>query len=360
MQMRYPEPLKKRGTVGFAAPSFGAAVEPYRSAFKNALKYFEAEGYSVQLGPNCFAGEGTGISNLPSMCGKELTDIYCSSENGAVISVGGGELMCEILDHIDFEKVRNSPAKWFMGYSDNTNFTFLLNTLCDTASIYGPCAPAFGMEPLHPALSDAFSLITGKRSKVKNYEKWERESLKGPENPLEPFNCTEDFAPVFYDEKGRKTGKVSFKGRMIGGCVDCLINICGTKFDMVSKFCEKYKDDGIVWFLESCDLNTVSFRRAMWQLKHAGWFKYVRGFIFGRPYLIDDCSIGLSWEDAVFEHIKDLGVPCVRDADLGHLPPMMPVISGSFAKISCETSSPSSECDGSAAKPSVRIEYIKR
>ena len=36
--MRYPEFLKENGTIGFVAPSFGAATEPYRSAFVNALK----------------------------------------------------------------------------------------------------------------------------------------------------------------------------------------------------------------------------------------------------------------------------------------------------------------------------------
>ena len=48
-----------------------------------------------------------------------------------------------------------------MGYSDNTNLNFLLPTLCDTAAIYGPNAPAFGMEPWHPALFDASYLLCG-------------------------------------------------------------------------------------------------------------------------------------------------------------------------------------------------------
>lgn len=45
--------------------------------------------------------------------------------------------MCEDLDYVDFERVKEADPKWYMGYSDNTNFTFLLTTLCDTASIYG-------------------------------------------------------------------------------------------------------------------------------------------------------------------------------------------------------------------------------
>ena len=35
--MRFPDFLKPNGTIGFAAPSFGCAIEPYRSAFDHAL-----------------------------------------------------------------------------------------------------------------------------------------------------------------------------------------------------------------------------------------------------------------------------------------------------------------------------------
>ena len=46
--------------------------------------------------------------------------------------------MCEILEYVDWNKIKSAEPKWFMGYSDNTNFTFLLNTIADTARIYGP------------------------------------------------------------------------------------------------------------------------------------------------------------------------------------------------------------------------------
>lgn len=145
--MRYPKNLQKGGIIGFVAPSFGCATEPYKSAFLNAQKKFKEMGYQCQLGPNCYASEGIGISNTPEKCGKELTEGYVSGENDCLISCGGGEMMCEILEHVDFEAIRKAPAKWYLGYSDNTNFTYLLTTLCDTASVYGPCAGDFGMEP---------------------------------------------------------------------------------------------------------------------------------------------------------------------------------------------------------------------
>ena len=189
--MRYGNFLKKDGTIGFVAPSFGCNIEPYKSAFKNAQNKFKNMGYNLSLGFNCYEGSGIGISNTPQKCAEEFMQYYCSAQNDVLMSCGGGELMCEILEHIDFEKIKKADPKWYMGYSDNTNLTFLLATICDTAAIYGPCAPAFGMEPWHEAIAEAFSCITGGKTIVNNYDKWEKESLKNEDSPLLPYNVTE-------------------------------------------------------------------------------------------------------------------------------------------------------------------------
>ena len=46
--MRYPEFLSEGGTIGFVAPSFGCATEPYKTAFGMTIKRFEKEGYTVK------------------------------------------------------------------------------------------------------------------------------------------------------------------------------------------------------------------------------------------------------------------------------------------------------------------------
>ena len=103
--MRYPKNLSEHGTIGFVAPSFGCATEPYHTAFLNAQKKFKNMGHPLDLGPNCYADCGIGISNTPEACGRELTEYYCSDKNEVLISCGGGELMCETLDAVDFEHI---------------------------------------------------------------------------------------------------------------------------------------------------------------------------------------------------------------------------------------------------------------
>ncbi len=330
--MRYPEFLKDNGTIGFVAPSFGCATEPYFSAFKSAQNKFRKLGYSLKLGENCYEGAGIGISNTPYKCGRELTDMYCGSDSDILISCGGGELMCEILEYVDWEKVADAKPKWFMGYSDNTNFTFLQTTLCDTAAIYGSCAATFGMDVWHKALYDSMELLRGEKLILKGYDGWEKESLKSEDNPTAAWNITEPRLFKIYNGS-RSAESAEFSGRLVGGCMDCLVNLLGTKYDKVREFNARYADNGIIWFLESCDLNVFAIRRAMWQMDNAGWFENVKGFIIGRPLVFGQEIMGLNQYDAVMAVAGKYNVPVVMDCDLGHLAPTMPLISGSCADI---------------------------
>ena len=353
--MRYPDILKSGDTIGFTAPSFGCNIEPYRSAFDHAQEVFRRKGYTLLCGETVYAGDGIGISSTPEKCGKEFTRMYCSEDCDVLLSCGGGELMCEILDFVDFEAIRKAKPKWFMGYSDNTNLTFLLATLCDTASIYGPCAPSFGMAPWHSAIKDAYRLLRGEKSVLEGYPFYETTPEKGPEQPLAPYHCTEPRSLTAYipektissSDKANKTangrivrpggaGEVSFSGRLIGGCLDILANLCGTKYDRTVAFTEAYQNDGFVWFLEACDLNVFGIRRAIWELQHAGWFEHVKGFLIGRPYVGQEKSLGLDHIHAVSDLLEVYRVPILFDVDIGHLPPMMPLITGSLATVSAD------------------------
>lgn len=260
--------------------------------------------------------------------------------------------MCEDLPFVDFAGIAKATPKWYMGYSDNTNYTFLLNVLCDTASIYAPCAGDFGMNPWHESIEDAYNLLTGKTLTFQNYDGWEyEEEIEEQMRPdqygeyiidssieeymLAPYEINKPYKQLLY--KGREeVDGLNFSGRLIGGCLDCLQILTGTVFDKVEEYLEKYKNDGFVWFIESCDLNVMSVRRALWQLDNAGWFKYVKGFIIGRPRKIYDEFDGFGMHDAITEMLGKFGVPIVMDADIGHRAPMIPIMSGSIGQISAQ------------------------
>ena len=95
--MRYPDFLVQGGTVGFVAPSFGCATEPYITGFKKAQDRLKNMGLNIENGPNVYEAQGIGISNTPQLCGKELTDMYASDSNDILISCGGGSLCVRYL-----------------------------------------------------------------------------------------------------------------------------------------------------------------------------------------------------------------------------------------------------------------------
>lgn len=332
--MRYPNFLKKNDTIALVAPSFGCTQPPYSICMDESIRKFEDAGYKIIEGPNARKDDGIGISSTPENCGRELTDFYCSTDNDMLISCGGGELMCETMDFVDIEAVKNANPKWYMGYSDNTNFSFVLNTVCDVAAIYGPSIGAFGASSLHQCHKDAIGLFTGEKLTVSGYDTFELESLKSEENPLASYNLTEKKKlKLFIGE--REVDKIpDFEGRLIGGCGDVLANLIGTQFDNMAAFNEKYAHEGIIWFIEFCDLNNMSIRRALWHLDRAGWLKNVKGFIIGRPLAaFGEVGMGLDQYTAVTGILSKFNVPIIMDADIGHIAPAMPLISGAHARV---------------------------
>lgn len=331
--MRYPNFLKANGTIGIIAPSFGCTTEPYKTCFEEAQRVLRKKGHSLLLGPNCSKSDGIGKSTTAEACGAEINDFFLHRNCDVILTAGGGETMCEDLPFIDFDAIRNAPPKWLMGFSDITNLTFTLTTLCDTASIYGPCVSAFGMRPWHQAVKDAYLVLRGMKRTVSGYPGWELESLKTEDNPLVPYNITEPPSMKICTED-----PVHMHGRLLGGCLDSLAVLCGTPFDRVKAFCSEYASDGIIWFMEAYDLSPFDMRRVLWQLDSAGWFRNASGFLFGRSVRFGESVMGLDFYSAAESMLDKYNVPILMDLDIGHLSPMMPLICGSLADVSASGS----------------------
>jgi muramoyltetrapeptide carboxypeptidase LdcA involved in peptidoglycan recycling len=283
--MRYPKFIKPNDNICFIAPSFGATTYPYNCRVKWSKRFFEKNGYNVIIGDNVNKAELPYLSNAPELIGCEFMEMYKNPNVSLLLSVGGGEMQFETLPYIDFEEIKNLEPKWFNGFSDNTNYSFLLTTISDVASIYGHCAGSFGMRNLDQSILDDFNIMRGENLTLKGYPKFQlKSSAYQKTHPLSGYNLKMDkvITSIFNNEE-------HFEGRMLGGCLDILSLICGTKFDKVKEFNEKYSSDGVVWFLEACDLNLLSFIRSIWQLEHAGWFKHCKGIILGRPIHSEDC-----------------------------------------------------------------------
>lgn len=315
-----PKFISDNAKLYFVATSFGCSFNPYKDRLIEAINNLSGLGYKIELGKYVFKNRGL-ASTTPKLRAKEFMDAY-KSDCEVIMSVGGGEVMCEMLPYINFDKIKKLPPKWFMGFSDNTNLTYTLTTICDIETIYGPNAPSFYL-PLEYDTLDSFRLLKGELE-FDDYGKWQNYK---DENPLALYTLNMESKIISYNYKE------PFSGRIIGGCLDCLITLCGTKFDNTVNYINSHKDEGIIFFLEACDLNSIQIRRALFQLKNANWFNNVKGFIIGRSNNFFDKSFGITPQEAYLKALKEINVPILLDVDLGHLSPALPIRCGALATI---------------------------
>ncbi|MBQ3047819.1 MAG: LD-carboxypeptidase [Clostridia bacterium] len=326
--MQYFDYLKKGDKLGVCAPSMGCGEQVYyKKRCDNAVVNFNKKGVSTVFSKHYFGNTFARSADAKTRA-EEFEQMFLDDNINGIISVAGGEFMVEILPYINFNKLKKAKNKIFQGFSDNTTLTFLLTTLCDKATIYGSNFCSFGMKKPQAALLDNFNFLFGKNLIQKSYSKMESDhSFRNqPGHELDGFKFDLKTNPVCLTD----IKNFSVKGRIIGGCLDVLTCICGTKFDKVKEFCNRYKDDGIIWYLESCDLNIPSQCRAIWQLKNAGWFSNAKAIIIGRA-LNQETMFDYTYFDANLEHLKDLKIPVVINADIGHTDPAWFIVNGSIA-----------------------------
>lgn len=327
--MIYPKFLKDKDVISLTAPSEGCFNDEIElNGFENGIKEFEKRGIKVKETPDCRKCK-LGRSDSAQKRAEEFTNCFKDKETNAVLCYAGGEFLIEVLPYVDFNVIKENP-KWFQGFSDPTSLLFYMTTALDIATIYSNNFRKFAMTPWHVSLENSLKILKGDLIEQHSFESYEN-------GRIEKVSGTEGYN---LDTKARWkniTGedKISLNGRLIGGCLDVLANIVGTRFDNVKNFIEKYKDDGIVWYFDNCDFTNEQVVRVLWQLKEAGWFKYAKGFIFGRSANSVSC-FDISFKDSVLASLKELNVPIIIDTDMSHKAPASTFINGAIINIESE------------------------
>lgn len=326
--MIFPNFIKPGDTIGVTAPSDGNCKELDFVRLDHAGKKLGEYGFLVKETPNVrFSWKGR--SGTGEERAQQLLELFRDDRVSLIVSAKGGDFLCEMLSCLDYQVIKKHP-KWVQGYSDNTGLLFTMTTMCDIATVYGNHFKDFGMEPWHSSIKDNLSILSGNLVEQTSFALYEN-GFYDRETGLEAYVLTEPVKWVNANGEPR----VELEGRLLGGCLDVLLNLAGTRFDHVEKFIEQYHRDGILWYLESYDLNSEELLRGLWQLKEAGWFRYAEGFVFGRPCMFESFT-ETSYREAVKNSIGDLGLPIILDGDIGHKGPQFTVVNGAMGKIICQ------------------------
>lgn len=311
--MKYPKFIQKGDTIGICAPSAGVGRK--LEDFDRSLTHLKNLGYVIK------ETESVRVNNPRSADaftrGKELNELFQDESVNCIMCAAGGDFLDEMIPFVDFEQMKDNP-KWLYGMSDPTGLLFPYTCMCDVATIYGSNAGSFDVSPLPEYLKIHSSFLNNPNAVQHSY----------------PYHVNDPFADTFHmsekTELKSNVNELHIQGRCIGGCVDVLKDLIGTRFDHTHSFLNRYKEDGIIWYFDNFCLSAEALYRTFLQFYYAGWFENTKAVLIGRT-AIPSSETGMEYTEAILTAFKN--IPVIFNADIGHVPPTWIMINGAMADL---------------------------
>jgi len=233
----------------------------------------------------------------------------------AIFSSIGGFNSAELLEHLDFDRIRSDP-KIVIGYSDCTSLLLGIQAMAGWYTFYGPAVMTqFGEYP----------------APLPYTVEWLRRTLIKCAAPIE-VDDPEEWTDEFLDWAGtewlsrarRPTGpgrRVVWKaghgdGRLFGGNIETLNFLIGTPYVRVP--------ERIVLFWETTDAEASLPRvqRALTHFRQTGLLDRTDAMLIGRsPDSANSC--GTSLQEVVLAGVQSYDFPVVAELAFGHTDPML-------------------------------------
>ncbi|WP_062235812.1 S66 family peptidase [Fictibacillus sp. FJAT-27399] len=317
--------LKKGATIGVTAPSSGLQPELH-DLLKQAIQQMKDEGFQVKSGKTPWTQSKAKSADAAAR-GDEFNEAMQSEGIDIIIPPWGGELLIEMLPHVDFEKMKR---KWILGYSDLSGLLLATTLITGMATAHGTnLIDLRGEDTDHTTAmwKSVLSTEAGASVLQRSSEKFQKEWQHGTPSP-HVFHLTEQTEWKTVSNQPKK-----LKGRLLGGCIDIIRHLVGTLFGDVNAFInQNIPGEPVIWYLENCEMNTTDLRRSLMQMKLAGWFDACSGVMFGRSPANHPVD-GYSVEDVYQDLAHELEVPVIYDIDCGHVPPQVTLINGADAEV---------------------------
>jgi len=311
--MLYPKFIKEKDTIGICAPSAGVGHK--LDDFRKSNRVLKGYGYRIR------ETASVRVNNVRSASAKkraaELDELVTDRKIDCILCAAGGDFMLEMMPYVNFEHISENP-KWIAGMSDPTNILFTVTTMLDIATLYGRNGAGFSEKP-ERSEKTFLDYMKGDIHAQKSYSRYI--------NFLDMINEIDAYQDVRWIARKEEV----LEGRLIGGCVESLDKLIGTPFDHVDDFVERYKDDGIIWYFDLFDMSSYNFYLTLLQFKYAGWFRYCKGVLIGRPAFpkVEDKKL-----DYIKAADKALGkIPHIMEMDIGHTFPNFTLINGALCKV---------------------------
>lgn len=257
-------------TVGITACS-NAQKKTYSKTNNDLIDYLKLTGKNV-IESNCIYEKKDGFSGTGEERGQELMKMFINPEITDIYDISGGDMANEVLDFLDYEKIKESKAV-FWGYSDLTTVINAVYTMTGKQSV---------LYQIKNLVDEEYKNIQRKRYK----------------------NKKDLFSPDCKMIQGEY-----IKGVVVGGNIRCFLKLAGTKYfpDMKNK----------VLLIESLGGRVPQMITYLSQLKSMGVFNVINGIIMGTFTTMEEekCTPDMI---SLVKEFAGSDMPVAKTDDIGH------------------------------------------
>ncbi|MEV7241691.1 S66 peptidase family protein [Streptomyces sp. NPDC093248] len=325
MTVRYPRPLRPGDRIGVTSPSSGVAKE-HRGRLDVAIRDLEARGHEVVVG-RCMDGS-THVSAPAAERAAELTGMLTDPAIRAVVPPWGGETAIDLLPLLDFEAIARAEPTWVVGWSDISTIITPLTLLTGVATVHGNNLMDTPYRTPEGLLSWLDVVTAPQGRPLAQTPPGRHRSTGWDDYGVHPGirDLTLDTAGSWTRLDG--TGDVDVEGRLIGGCIETLVNLAGTRLLDTRSFAA---GDDLLVYVEACEDNAYSICRNLHGMRLAGFFDRAAAVLVGRTKAPDGRT--LTQHEAVLDALGPLGVPIIADVECGHVPPYLALVNGARGRV---------------------------
>jgi muramoyltetrapeptide carboxypeptidase len=298
------------------------------------LEHWRERGFRVVEG-ECLRAQRQDQSAPAAQRAEELMRFFTDPDIKAVLPPWGGERAMELLPRLDFDALARLPPKWLLGFSDISTLQMPLALRSGWASAHGSNLMDLAPSQTEPLVNGVFDLLAhdGRTPFVQHASaRYQVHWIPFETDAAAPWNQTEPTRWRRLD--GRDEEALMLRGRLIGGCLDTISRLAGTPFGDVPAFVREHRPEGVLLYLENCELNPCEMLRSLVSLRLHGWFEGLAGALLGRtaaPEVTDPSR--LCHAEAVRDALGDLPCPVLLDLDIGHRQPQLTLVNGARGEL---------------------------